>query len=73
MVCCAALKKLMEFPLNFIMYNTAQMDSSQLFPLITASLIFGFLFGFEMGLRCDIRVKVNYHPRPDDWNEKNTP
>lgn len=63
----------MEFPLNFIMYNTAQMDSSHIVPLVTASLIFGFLFGFEVGLRYDIQVKVNYQPRPDDNNEKNTP
>ncbi len=43
------------------------MDNSQLLTLTGFSLFFGFLFGFNLGSRYEIQVKVVYHERPQDF------
>ncbi len=46
------------------------MDNSSIFVLAGASLFFGFLFGFNVGIKYDIELKVTYHPRPTPWETK---
>lgn len=41
------------------------MDNSHLLVIAGFSLFFGFIFGFEVGSRYEIEIKVNYYPRPD--------
>ena len=41
------------------------MEDSSLMVLAGASLFFGFLFGFNLGMKYEIEMKVTYHARPE--------
>lgn len=33
-------------------------------------MFFGFLFGFNIGMKYDIEMKVTYNPRPAPWEKE---
>lgn len=49
------------------------MNNSQIFVLTGASLFFGFLFGFNVGMKYDIDIQVKYHRTPDTYETEDLP
>ncbi len=49
------------------------MNNSQIFTLIVASSFFGFLVGFNSGIRYKIDIQVKYHNIPDTYGPEDLP